>query len=599
MKKLLIIVGALFLILTATSNLLIAQNVAINESGSAPNSNAILDVNPDNNHNKGVLLPRLTTTERTGMTLGTADAGLTVFDTDTQSYWWWDGSAWVEVGVDNRYWKLTGNSGTSTGTNFLGTIDSVDLAIKTNNLDVLRITAAGNVGIGTISPSYPLSVTSATADITGSFTNTEATTDNFGVYGECAVSDYWGYGGYFKGGYVGAYGRVSPTGSDYYYGLAGIVYGGSGENKGLYAYAYGSGTNYAVYAAATGGTDKGVYASVNDNGDIGVYAINNSTSTTEDYTTSAIEAESSCAADGISGNTVYNAVLQAWGTTSTNVDGIGLFSQFWPNNNWGYGAWTQGGYYGIRAEGNTGNYYKANNTYYSGGILAQGMVGVNAIGSEIGITAVSDGVGLLCIGNKENNDPAAFFDGNIIRKGYDAMIIKNEEDNTYVPAYTMVSNSINIQAVGQGSLDNGHAIINFDDNFSSIVSASDPIIVIITPTSFNTGNIVVTNTSVNGFEVTSDVEANGTFNWIAIGKIKGYDEQQTAIKSDYLSKDFLDNEAAKLYPESKGFPKFKSEEFFSTHKVKSKRKNSHEETRDPKIKKLFQTKKIQGETDFR
>ncbi len=176
MKKLFFSVGLLFFLLTTTSDILIAQNVAINESGSAPNSNAILDVNPDNNHNKGVLLPRLTTTERTGMTLGTADEGLTVYDTDTKSYWWWDGSAWVEVGVDNRYWKLTGNSGTSAGTNFIGTTDGQDLVFKTNNVERIRILSGGNVGVGTTTPTATLHV-NGTIRIDGDFYNQQVSYD--------------------------------------------------------------------------------------------------------------------------------------------------------------------------------------------------------------------------------------------------------------------------------------------------------------------------------------------------------------------------------------------------------------------------------------
>jgi hypothetical protein len=50
-------------------------------------------------------------------------------------------------------WSLTGNSGTNASTNFIGTTDAVDLSIKTNNTEKLRITSAGNVGIGTSSPS--------------------------------------------------------------------------------------------------------------------------------------------------------------------------------------------------------------------------------------------------------------------------------------------------------------------------------------------------------------------------------------------------------------------------------------------------------------
>ena len=48
----------------------------------------------------GVLLPKLTTAERTAnaATLGTADNGLLVYDTDTESFWLWNGSSWESVG---------------------------------------------------------------------------------------------------------------------------------------------------------------------------------------------------------------------------------------------------------------------------------------------------------------------------------------------------------------------------------------------------------------------------------------------------------------------------------------------------------------------
>jgi hypothetical protein len=53
-------------------------------------------------------------------------------------------------------WSLTGNTGTNPTTNFIGTTDVQDWAIKTNNIERMRVTSAGNVGIGVNNPSHTL-----------------------------------------------------------------------------------------------------------------------------------------------------------------------------------------------------------------------------------------------------------------------------------------------------------------------------------------------------------------------------------------------------------------------------------------------------------
>ncbi|GAB4259726.1 MAG: hypothetical protein Kow0079_16750 [Vicingaceae bacterium] len=114
------------------------QNVAINDNGAAPNTNAILDVDVSTN-NKGVLIPRLTTAQRTGIAgLGAADEGLTVYDTNTNSYWLWDGTQWVQFGMGSG-WLITGNSNTTQGTNFVGTTNATGLDFRTGNTLRMRL----------------------------------------------------------------------------------------------------------------------------------------------------------------------------------------------------------------------------------------------------------------------------------------------------------------------------------------------------------------------------------------------------------------------------------------------------------------------------
>ncbi|WP_320815257.1 hypothetical protein [Flavobacterium sp.] len=86
---------------------------------------------------------------------GSIIAGTTVWNTATAGtspnnvapgLYFWNGTRWVAFagspgGLD---WSLTGNSGTTAGTNFLGTTDANGLRIKTNNIDRWQISNANN-----------------------------------------------------------------------------------------------------------------------------------------------------------------------------------------------------------------------------------------------------------------------------------------------------------------------------------------------------------------------------------------------------------------------------------------------------------------------
>ncbi len=69
----------------------------------------------------------------------------------------WDGIQWNRS-LDNSpsantgAWLKQGNVGTNPTTDFVGTTDNAALAVRTNNNEVMRITTAGNVGIGTTTP---------------------------------------------------------------------------------------------------------------------------------------------------------------------------------------------------------------------------------------------------------------------------------------------------------------------------------------------------------------------------------------------------------------------------------------------------------------
>ncbi|WP_329805171.1 tail fiber domain-containing protein [Flavobacterium facile] len=112
--------------------------------------------------NDGLLIPRIALSATNVATVLTPTVSELVYNTFTSAlgpnqvapgYYYWNGTLWVPFSTGNLSdWSLTGNTGTTPVTNFIGTTDAVDLVTKTNNAERMRITAAGNVGLGITNP---------------------------------------------------------------------------------------------------------------------------------------------------------------------------------------------------------------------------------------------------------------------------------------------------------------------------------------------------------------------------------------------------------------------------------------------------------------
>ncbi|RLD44646.1 MAG: hypothetical protein DRI89_02890 [Bacteroidetes bacterium] len=117
-----------------------------------PDASSALDIVSTN---KGLLVPRITlTSDLSSASPVTSPAtGLLVYNSGSnqpQGFYYWGGTAWVklESGTGTiSSWELIGNSGTTAGTNFVGTTDDKDLVFKTNNGERMRILSNGRVGI--------------------------------------------------------------------------------------------------------------------------------------------------------------------------------------------------------------------------------------------------------------------------------------------------------------------------------------------------------------------------------------------------------------------------------------------------------------------
>ncbi|MEL7249601.1 MAG: FG-GAP-like repeat-containing protein [Bacteroidota bacterium] len=81
----------LLISLTATSTV---GQVAINATGTVPDSSAMLDISSTD---KGILIPRMSSAERQAIGNGSPATSLLVFDTTTNSFWFYAGTSWQEL----------------------------------------------------------------------------------------------------------------------------------------------------------------------------------------------------------------------------------------------------------------------------------------------------------------------------------------------------------------------------------------------------------------------------------------------------------------------------------------------------------------------
>lgn len=153
MNQKIFIFGLLLLAVALISN---AQSVGIASTAITPDPSSMLDIQ---NANKGLLIPRvaLTATNLAGP-IALPATSLFVYNTATAGpagtnvypgYYYNAGTAaapnWVRLLAGKDAWQTTGNYGTLSGTNFLGTLDAQSVDIRTNNIIRMRIAVGDQV----------------------------------------------------------------------------------------------------------------------------------------------------------------------------------------------------------------------------------------------------------------------------------------------------------------------------------------------------------------------------------------------------------------------------------------------------------------------
>ena len=123
---------ALFTVLICGTSL--AQNTfpATGPAGigtTSPHASSLLEIKSTS---KGFLAPRMTKAQRDA--IGAPAVGLLIYQTNsTPGFYYYGGSAWKAVTPAASGWSLTGNAGTDSSKNFVGTTDMHPLVFRVNN----------------------------------------------------------------------------------------------------------------------------------------------------------------------------------------------------------------------------------------------------------------------------------------------------------------------------------------------------------------------------------------------------------------------------------------------------------------------------------
>jgi hypothetical protein len=135
-----------FIVLLSLSTFYVQAQVGIGTEN--PNPKSVLDLKSQGN-NQGFLVPRLTTAQRTAIsftsTLTSSEVGLLIFDTDTNKFYYWSGTAWTII-----------QDSTGTDSQTLSYNPATGLLVITggNNVNLTGTLPGGTAG-GDLTGTYP------------------------------------------------------------------------------------------------------------------------------------------------------------------------------------------------------------------------------------------------------------------------------------------------------------------------------------------------------------------------------------------------------------------------------------------------------------
>jgi hypothetical protein len=426
----------------------IHMNAQVGIGTTAPDGGSMLDVF---SADKGILVPRVNLTSLSTISpiTGSTTTSLLVYNTNATTgtgFYYWNNTItrWVKIDGGND-WSLTGNAGTTAGTNFIGTTDAVDFRIKTNNTNRWNIS---NANSGQLQP-YSLGTAALPIYSFQSDTNT-------GIYSSGADALDFSTNGtgrmrVLSDGRV-AINNAAPTAGD----LFSVTTGGT--------------INYAVNGyngLATGSA---------------IYGQNSNTSNTY----SAIE--------GTTASGTGAGVLGiSTGATTASQTPTGVVGQYSGTSNSG----TRYGVRGYSGQGGGNLQIGVQGSYKTLGW------GIGVAGLSIGGALPSGNNDIAVLGWRSNNgNYSGYFNGNhVIANGTKSASVGTSKGNQLL--YVTEAPEVWFEDIGGGKLANGSLHIDLDPLFleTIFVDESHPMRIFLQEEGESNGLIVVKDTDNKGFTV--------------------------------------------------------------------------------------------------
>lgn len=478
--------------------------------------------------NRGLLVNRvILTATNNASPITTPATGLLVYNTATNGtgstavrpgFYYWDGTRWYAMdGTNGKDWSTKGNNGTNSATDFLGTIDTQDLAIRTSNAERMRFAATGNAGINN-------------APYTNVKLNIESNNLDYGLYVNSNSPDN----------------SPNPSGHGILGIQSGVGSGVSGQNLGFGVGVFGSAANSHGVSGQTSYTGGAFLTAGTVGIGTGVQNANGMLAATVYPSTTILSAAFRAISGGLTSYT-NSAYLNVG--VNTNSKQLGLYSLTeGPIFNGSIQRIFESAMFQTNYEGDIidpdGRDPMAKLAGYAGNIT----VSTGGSGSTTGDTYYG---GYFYSGGVATNASYAYAGARVGSTNY--KIIGNGTVSTIVDGATPNSNKkvmfapeapeVLLEDYGTGQLVNGSATIRIDPIFANNIDVNNtrPLKVFI-QLEGDCNGVYVTNKSANGFTVIELQNGNSTvpFSWHIVGNRKDDTSRNGESGSTYASLRFPD-----------------------------------------------------------